>query len=63
MFDFPYQGSEKLDPPLYSKKMKLIIEDRLIALMKRFDALIATQKSSALSKVPFLKKSERTEKK
>ena len=43
--------------------MKLIIEDRLIALMNCFDALIAMQKSSALSKVPFLKKSVKTEEK
>ena len=36
--------------------MKIILDGYLIAYMKRFDALIKTQKTSALWDVPFLKK-------
>ena len=37
--------------------MKIILDGCLIALMKRFDALVTMQKTSALCKVPFLTKS------
>ena len=36
--------------------MKIIVWGCLIAQMKRFDALITTQKTPALCEVPFLKK-------
>ena len=45
------------------RKMKIILDDPLIALkMKRFDALIAKQKTSAFCEVTFLKKSLKTAK-
>ena len=56
LFDPPYQGSEKTDPYIIWRKMKIILDGYLIAYMKRFDALIKTQKTSALWDVPFLKK-------
>ena len=37
--------------------MKIIVWGCLIAQMKRYDALITTQKTPALCKVPFWKKS------
>ena len=43
--------------------MKIIVWGCLIAQMKRFDALITTQKTPALCEVPFLKKSRKTAKK
>ena len=55
----PYQGSEKLQKPIISKKMKIIVWGCLIAQMKRFDALITTQKTPALCEVPFWKKSRK----
>ena len=44
------------------QKMKIILEGRLIASMKRFDALITTQKTLALCKDPFLMKKIYTKK-
>ena len=38
----PYQGFKKMDPLLYGKKIKIVLEVRLIAQMKRFDAVITT---------------------
>ena len=58
-----YQGSEKMPPPIIWQKIKIILEGRLIAQMKHFDSLITPQKTSALCKVPFLKKSRETFKK
>ena len=43
--------------------MKIIVQGCSIAQMKRFDALITTQKTPALCEVPFLKKSRKTTKK
>ena len=57
------QGSEKLQKHIISQKMKIIVLGRLIAQMKRFDALVTTQKTPALCEVPFLKKSRKTAKK
>ena len=51
----PYQGSEKSQKPIISQKMKIIIWGCLIAQMKRFDALITTQKTPVLCNVPFWK--------
>jgi hypothetical protein len=42
--------------------MKIMLAGCLIAQMKRFDALITMQKTSALCEVPFLKKSRKTTK-
>ena len=53
------QGSEKLQKHIISQKMKIIVLGRLIAQMKRFDALVTTQKTPALYKVPFWKKSRK----
>ena len=42
----PYQGSGKLDPPpIVWQKMKIILGGCLIGQMKRFDALITSQKN------------------
>ena len=40
-------------------KMTIIVGGCLIAQMKRFDALITTQKTPALCEVPFWKKSKK----
>ena len=63
IFDPPYQGSENFQKPIIGRKMKIIVWGCLIAQMKRFDALITTQKTPALCEVPFLKKSRKTAKK
>ena len=44
------------------QKMNVIVRGCLIDQMKRFDALITTPKTPSLCKVPFLKKSRKTEK-
>ena len=54
-----YQGFEKLQKRIISQKLKIIVLGCLIAQMKRFDALIKTQKTPALCKVPFWKKSRK----
>ena len=54
-----YQGSEKLQKPIISRKIKIIVWGCLIAQMKRFDALITTRKTPVLCKVPFRKKSRK----
>ena len=60
IFDPPYQGSENFQKPIIGRKMKIIVWGCLIAQMKRFDALITTQKTPALWEVPFRKKSRKT---
>ena len=62
MLDPPYQGSESLKKPIISQKMKIIVWGFLISQMKRFDALITTQKTPAFCKVPFLRKLRKTAK-
>ena len=59
IFDPPYRGSENFQKPIISQKMKIIVWGYLIAQIKRFDALITTQKTPALCKVPFKKKKSR----
>ena len=59
IFDPPYQGSENFQKPIIGQKMKIIVWGCLIAQMKRFDALITTQKTPALCEVPFWKKSRK----
>ena len=49
-------------PPIIWQKMKITLEGPFIDQMNRFDALIKMQKTSALCKVPFLKKSIKTSK-
>ena len=56
MFDPPYQQSEKLQKPIISQKMKIIVWGSLIAEMKRFDALITTQKKTSALQSPILEK-------
>ena len=49
-----YRGSENFQKPIKSQKLKILVWGCLIAQMKRFDALITTQKTPALREVPFL---------
>ena len=56
MFYTRYKGSEK---PNITQNMKIIVQGCLIAQMKRFDALITTQKIPALCKVPFIKREKK----
>ena len=55
-FDPPYQGSEKTDPPIIWRKMKIMLVGCLIAEMKRFDALITTQKNLSSLRSPISEK-------
>ena len=54
-----YFLTEKLQKTILSRKMKIIIRGCLIAQMKRFDALITTQKTPAFCEAPFWKKSRK----
>ena len=60
----PYQGSEKSQKPIISRKIKIIVWGCLTAQMKSFHVLITTQKKTrALCEVPFLKTQQKKRKK
>ena len=54
----PTRGLKNCNP-IISQKMKIITWGCLIAQMKRFDALITTQKTPEICKLPFWKKSRK----
>ena len=58
MFNPRYKGSEKLflKKPIKTPKIKIIIWGCLIAQMKRFDALITTQKKPSSLQGPIPEK-------
>ena len=59
----PLPGAEIFQKPIIRQKMKIILCGCLIAQMKRFDALITTQKKPQLSaRSYFLKNQEKAQK-
>ena len=63
LFLTPPTGGLNLQKPIIGQKMKIILWGCLIAQMKRFDALITTQKKPQLSARPhFLKNQEKAPK-